>query len=29
MNIPKHLEYAYSKIFDVPDFQNLGFFSKT
>ncbi len=28
MNIPKHLEYAYSKIFDVPDFPKPGILFK-
>lgn len=28
MNIPTHLEYAYSKIFDVPDFPKPGILFK-
>ena len=28
MDIPKHLEYAYSKIFDVPDFPKPGILFK-
>ncbi len=28
MNIPKHLEYTYSKIFDVPDFPKPGILFK-
>jgi adenine phosphoribosyltransferase len=28
MNIPKHLEYAHSKIFDVPDFPKPGILFK-
>jgi adenine phosphoribosyltransferase len=28
MNIPKHLEYAHSKIFDVPDFPKSGILFK-
>jgi adenine phosphoribosyltransferase len=28
MSIPKHLEYAYSKIFDVPDFPKPGILFK-
>jgi adenine phosphoribosyltransferase len=28
MNIPKHLAYAYSKIFDVPDFPKPGILFK-
>ena len=28
MNIPTHLEYAYSKIFDVPDFPKPGIIFK-
>jgi adenine phosphoribosyltransferase len=28
MTTPKHLEYAYSKIFDVPDFPKPGILFK-